>query len=712
MNEQEETLQIFFAETDDLLRRSEESLLRLEEAPEPGQDLEELFRAIHTLKSGSAMVGFNTLSKYVHLIENLLDRIRNNQLPVTRPLISFLLEDIDFIRAMLDRGVAGEDVDPDVLNARKAQLNRFLGIKGVSGEEEATPETPAHSVKAADWHYYYIDLKFREDLFISGHNPLLLLLNLTELGECVEVAADTSELPSYKEMDFHKFYISWRIVLKTTASIRKVEEVFMFVKDKNEIVIEEITDRYRDGVDLQLGEMPLGEVLIERGGITREDLKSALDKQKKLGEILVDEGKIEKEALGKVVSLQQESRSIYRKTSLRIDVEKINCLVNLAEETGIGFSRVRSLFAGKGSRDEIEQEMENLLKVNREFQERIVGIRLFSLKGTFQRFQRVARDTASDQKKRIKVILSGVDTELDKEVIEYIADPLKHLVRNCVDHGIELPEERVAAGKPAEGIIEFKAYQKGGKIVIQISDDGSGLDIEKIRCRALEMGLDKAGGKLDNDSLVEIICHSGFSTASGVTELSGRGVGMDVVKTQVERIGGLVQIETEKGKGTVFTLILPLTFTLIEALHIRSQGRSYLVPLWGIIGTEKFEAGRMRTFGADEKVYWFREEYLPLMNLFRVCWTIAPEKEHTGMVMVFIDTGRQRFGILVDEVLDPYQAVIKTIESNYQSVTGVVGATIMGDGSVAIVLDLLGLEELFFKQLSHQDTKTQKREIN
>lgn len=697
MNEHEETLQIFFAETEDLLRRSEESLLRLEEAPGPGHDLEELFRAIHTLKSGSAMVGFNTLSKYVHLIENLLDRIRDNQLSVTRPLISFLLEDVDFIRAMVDRCAAGEDVDPDVLSARKAQLNRFLGIKGVSGEEEATLEAPARSAKAEDWHYYHIDLKFREDVFNSGHNPLLLLLNLTELGECVEVAADTSELPGYKEMDFYKLYISWRVILKTTASIREVEDVFMFVKDENKILIEEITDRYREGVDLQLGEMPLGEALVERGGITREDLKSALDKQKKLGEILVDEGKIDKEALRKVVSLQQESRSTYRKTTLRVDVKKIDCLVNLAEEIGINLSRVQNLLDSEESRDEIEQEMENLLKVNREFQERIVRIRLFPLKGTFQRFQRIVRDTACDQKKRIKVILSGVDTELDKEVIEYIADPIKHLVRNCVDHGIELPEERVAAGKPEEGIIEFKAYQKGGKIVIQISDDGRGLDVEKIRCRALKMGLDKAGKKLDNDSLVEIICHPGFSTASGVTELSGRGVGMDVVKTQVERIGGLIQIETKKGKGTVFTLILPLTFTLIEALHIREQGRSYLVPLWGIIGTEKFEEERMRTFGADEKVYLFREEYLPLMNLFRAGWTIAPEKDHTGMVMVFLDTGRQRFGILVDEVLNSYQVVIKTIESNYQSVKGVVGATIMGDGSVAIVVDLLGLEEIFFK---------------
>lgn len=699
MNEHEETLQIFFSETEDLLKKSEESLLRLETAPGPGPDLEEFFRAIHTLKSSCAMVGFNALSEYVHIIEDLLGRIRNNQLPVTRPLISFFLEDVDFIRAMVDRYAGGEDVDPDTLNARKARLNRFLGIEGVPGKEEATLEPAPVSVRDDSYHYYHIDLKFRKDLFNFGHDPLLLLLNLTDLGECVEVVADTSELPDYREMDLYKLYISWRVILKTTASIREVEDVFMFVLDENKIVIKEITDRYREGVDLRLGEMPLGEALIKRGDISREDLESALDKQKKLGEILVDEGKIDKKAIRKTVSLQQESRLVYRKTSLRVDVEKIDHLVNLAEEIGIGLFRVQSLLARKESlsMDEIEQEIETLLKVNREFQERVTGVRMFSLRGTFRRFQRIARDAAYDQKKRIKVVLSGVDTELDKEVIEYIADPLKHLVRNCVDHGIELPEDRVAAGKPAEGIIEFKACQKGGKIFIQISDDGRGLDLKKIHRRALEMGLDKAGEKLGNDTLAEIICCPGFSTASSVTELSGRGVGMDVVKTRVERVGGSIQIETKKGKGTVFTLIIPLTFTLTEALHVRDQGRSYLVPLLGIMGVGRFETGRMRSFGADEKVCRFRGEYLPLMSLSRIYGTTAPENDRTGMATVFLDTGRQRFGILVDEVLAPCQVVVKSIESNYQNVRGVGGAAIMGDGSAAIVLDLLGLEEIFFK---------------
>lgn len=701
MNEREETLQIFFAETEDLLKKSEESLLRLEATPGPGPDLEELFRAIHTLKSGSAMVGFNALSKYVHIIETLLDRIRNNQLSVTKPLISFLLEDVDFIRAMVDKCAAGEDVNPDILNARKAQLSRFLGIEGVSGKEEVIREAVPDSAKDKSWHYYHIDLKFRKDLFNSGHDPLLILLNLTELGECVEVAADTSKLPGYKEMDFYKLYLSWRIILKTTASIREVEDVFMFVRDENKIVIKEITDRYREGVDLQLGEMPLGEALIKRGGITREDLESALGKQKKLGEILIDEEKIDKKVIQKVVSLQQESRFAYRKTSLRVDVKKIDHLVNLAEEIGISISKAQSFLAREGSlsRNEIEQEIETLFNLNREFQERVANIRMFSLKGTFRRFQRIVRDAAYDQKKKIKVILSGIDTELDKEVIEYIADPLKHLVRNCVDHGIEPPEERVAAEKPAEGIIELKAYQKGGKIFIQISDDGRGLDMEKIHHHALKMGFDKADKKLDNDALMEIICHPGFSTASSVTELSGRGVGMDVVKTQVERVGGSIHIETKKGKGTVFTLVIPLTFTLTEALHVRGQDRSYLVPLWGIMGVEKFDEGRLRTFGADEKVYRFRGEYLPLMSLRRIYGTIASKNDLSGMATVFLDTGRQKFGILFDEVLDSCQVVVKSIESNYQSVRGVGGATIIEDGSVAIVLDLLGLEEIFFKHL-------------
>jgi len=347
---------------------------------------------------------------------------------------------------------------------------------------------------------------------------------------------------------------------------------------------------------------------------------------------------------------------------------------------------------------DITLELENLLKINREFQERVAQVRMFSLEGTFQRFQRIARDTALAQNKRIKSIMTGTDTELDKEVIECITDPLKHLVRNCVDHGIEPPDERMAKGKSEEGIIEFKAHQKGGLIFVQIQDDGKGLNIEKIRQRALEMRISVPDGEIDNKTLTNIICSPGFSTSTNVTKLSGRGVGMDVVKTEVEKLGGSLKIETAKDKGTTFTLALPLTFALTDALHFREKDRSYLVPLWGLVGTDKFEESSMRSFGGDEKLYHFRDKYLPIMNLSRVYGDEMSGINDQKKIVVFLNTGRQKFGLLVDEVIDCRQIVVKSLESHYQSVRGISGATIMGDGSVALVLDLFGLEEIFFNK--------------
>jgi len=267
-----------------------------------------------------------------------------------------------------------------------------------------------------------------------------------------------------------------------------------------------------------------------------------------------------------------------------------------------------------------------------------------------------------------------------------------------VDHGIEPPEERIEKGKSAEGTIEFKAYQKGGQIFVQIQDDGSGLNIEKIRQRALEMGIEVPDDEIDNKTLANIICNPGFSTSANVTKLSGRGVGMDVVKTEVERLGGFLQIETAEDKGTTFTLTLPLTFALTDALHFREKGRSYLVPLWGLVGTEKFEKNNMKSFGADEKLYNFRGKYLPIMDLSRVYGDKMPDINNQRGVIVFIDTGRQEFGLLIEEVLDCRQIVVKSLESHYRNVKGISGATIMGDGSVALVLDLFDLEEIFFNK--------------
>ncbi len=715
MSELDETLQIFFSETDELVKSAEESLLALESTPESTEDIEQLFRSVHTMKSGAAMVGFMGISEYTHLLENLLERLRSGKLAVTNNLITFLLDAIDFIRSMLDRVAEGEaEADPEVLSQRQGQVKRYLGVEAATPREDEVEAAPTEPLEepAEKFSFYKIDLNFEKHLFYSGQDPLLLLLNLSELAEFVSVVPNLSELPGFENLSMFELYISWQIIIKTKMPREDIDDIFMFVMDDNDIRIEDITKDYREGIDTKLADKKLGEVLVGESKITEETLTRALKKQKMLGEILVEDGKIQPEELEKAVAAQEESRKIYRKTTIRVDVDKINRLVNLGEEMGIGLFKVQSLLEKLlgSQRMEILEEMENLLKVNRELQERVARVRMFPLEGTFRRFQRMARDLALKQNKRIKVILAGLDTELDKEVIEYCTDPLKHLVRNCVDHGIETPEEREAKGKPPEGTVELRAYQRGGRIFVEISEDGRGIDLQSIHQKALEKGWIQPNQVPSEQELLDFIFRSGFSTTTEVTELSGRGVGMDVVKTQLDKLGGTIEVRTEKDRGTTFILCLPLTSALMEVLHVVVEGTSYLVPVQVVVGTQRFEESLVKQVGSEERVYPFRGDYLPLVNVAKILDTGTSSTNGHSSVVIFVDTGTKAFGMAVDELLEPKQIIVKTLETNYRSVKGLSGATILGDGSVSLVLDLLGLEEIFFKdslkgEMNHEGKK-------
>jgi len=715
MSEREETLQIFFSETEDLLKLAEESLLALESAPESVSDVEQLFRSVHTMKSGAAMVGFMGISDYAHLLESLLERLRSRKLTVTKNLITALLDANDFIRSMVDRAARGEtEAAPETLEERKGQVRRYLGVEAVSAPEESVeaPHVKESKEGPEEFSFFKVDLAFRKDLFYSGQDPLLLLSQLSELGEFVQVSVDLSELPGLEGFFMYDLYMSWQIIIKTKHSEEELQDVFMFVADDNDIRIKDITKRYREGIDVELAEKRLGEVLVERSGITEDALADALNKQKMLGEILVEDGKIEREDLDKAVALQEESRAVYRKTTIRVNVDKIDNLVNLGEEIGIGLSRAQALLERYATPGQLEivEEIENLLKVNREFQERVARVRMFPLEGTFRRFQRMARDLASQQGKQIKVILTGLDTELDKEVIEHFTDPLKHLVRNCVHHGIETPKERQAKGKPPTAIVKINAYQRGGRIFVEIGEDGRGIDVGTLEKRALEDGWIEPGQVLTSEALIDLVFKPGFSTTSNVTEVSGRGVGMDVVKTQLDELGGTIEIRTEKDKGTTFVLCLPLTLALMEVLHIVVEGTSYLVPVQAVVGTERFDKRLVKRFGARQRVYPLRGDYLPLVDITRLLDTGQRSTNGNTAVVVFVDTGRKAFGIPADELLEPQQIIVKSLETNYRNVKGLAGATILGDGSVSLVLDLLGLEEIFFKHVlkGHADYEGKK----
>ncbi len=528
---------------------------------------------------------------------------------------------------------------------------------------------------------------------------MLTLLNLSELGDLVRVTTDLSALPPFMELDPYQLYLSWEVVLETGHTDTEIQEVFFFLKDDNEIRIDDVSAHYHDGADARLAQESLGELLVQRGDVTPADVVEALKAQKKLGEILVEKGRLEPEALQQAVAIQDESRTQYRQATIRVTVDKLNNLVTLAEETGIGLSRLQVMLQRLGltSTGELMEELETLLKINREFQERVARVRLFPLDGTFRRFQRMARDLALQQNKLVKVEVTGLENELDKEVIEHITDPLKHLVRNCVDHGIETPEERLAKNKPLEANIELRAYQREGRIFIEICDDGRGFDWIAIHRKALEQGIISSDQPAHPDILLPLVFGPGFSSRADLTELSGRGVGLDVVKTGLDRLGGTIAVTTEKDVGTTFTLCLPLTFSLMDVLHVRVDRKSYLIPLQCIVGTEKFQPDLVRLLGPEEALYRFREAYVPLIDLSQIFAWKDRNQQDTGSILVFLHTGRRTLGIPVDELLEPQQIVIKSLETNFRSVTGFAGAAILGDGSVALVLDPLGLEQLCFE---------------
>ncbi|MEW6219356.1 MAG: chemotaxis protein CheA [Thermodesulfobacteriota bacterium] len=677
VDERSQLLAIFLNEVDDLLGSAEAALLRLEAAPAAGRELEELFRAVHTLKSSSAMVGMGPISSHLHGLESLLDRLRSHQLALTRPLASFLLKDLDLLGAMVRGGARGAPgaIDPELLAARAAQLHQLVKE---AGSPPAAPAVllPTASPSVATTRLR-LGLTFPGELPAAGPDPLVLVAGLSDLGEVEDLAADLSRLPPFDQLAPGRLYLAWHLTLQTAATADEVRAYLAAASQDCDLLVEEAAG---DGTTLPpaAGDRGEGGAAAQPAGTSGERLPG-------------DRGVTPTDSL----AAGPESRPQAERASIRVGVEKLDCLVDLADEMRVAVSRLQGLFEN-GTRphpDAVSRELAALAKLNRELQERVAQVRMAPLADLFRRFQRLARDTAAASAKQVRVLVAGAEVELDREVIERVADPLKHLVRNCIDHGIEPPEARLAAGKPAAGTLSLAASRRGGRILVEISDDGRGFDLIRIRQRAREMGLIRQDQALDQDTLLDLVCSPGFSSAAQVTELSGRGVGMDVVRTEVGRLGGRLAMDTRPGAGTTFLLELPLTFTLLEALHVRSGNVSYLVPLLGIRATEPYRRNRTETVGPGQRLYRLRDEYLPLLDLGQLAAEGAAPDEERRMAVILLDTGQRRFGLLVDEVLDPQQVVVKSLETNFRGVKGLAGASLLGDGAVALVLDLGVLEE-------------------
>lgn len=706
----------FFEEAAEHLAIVEEGLLALEQHPKDLELLAKIFRSAHSIKGASGMFGFNAVTQFTHKMETLLDLLRNGEKAVSPPIADLLLKSTDCLKTLIEAVKSGVAVDDEVVQRLAAELASASGAQAPVVPQKqavAAPTQSEHQERS-----YLIKWTPPEWLFQRGLDPLQVIKELNGLGELSSVTLDMSRVPDLAEIDPEKCYLSWELRLLTGKDLKTIEAAFEFVREDSTLVIEEEREALsvkretsESGHDTRFtnddqraedgAPKPLGAILVESGVVSPAVLEQALSQQKRVGEILVEQKVVTPQQVEQALQKQkqQESAAQTKKTdtaSIRVDTAKIDKLINLVGELVI----TQSMLSDLGARFEIKQlpvlleRVAQLERNTREIQERVMGIRMLPIGTAFSRFPRLVRDLSTKAGKKIQLVLSGEETELDKTVIESIGDPLTHLVRNSADHGLEPPEERLDNNKSEVGTIRLNAFHEGGNICITVEDDGRGLNREKILAKAVKQGLIGESDKLSDDQIWALIFRPGFSTAEKVTDVSGRGVGMDVVKRNIEALGGTVSIKTVTGKGTTFILKLPLTLAIIEGMTVRVGKETYIVPLLSILESIQPKEGTIKTVVGKGELINVRGTYLPMVRMYDV---FVLEPEYTNpmkAILLILETEGERVAVMVDEILGQQQVVIKSMEQNFRKVEGIAGATILGDGTVGFILDVRGLLEI------------------
>ncbi|MFC1523556.1 chemotaxis protein CheW [Thermodesulfobacteriota bacterium] len=688
----------FKEEAVELLTELESSLLELENDPESTELIGKVFRAMHTIKGSGSMFGFDEIAEFTHNVETVLDRVRNGEMPVSTELINLILAARDQILSMLGEDDAGGSVNPDqTKHIVDALLNLLTpGEDEVHGpekdapcEEIIDPTTPTSPPSTSGpMTTYRIRFRPAPNIFMTGANPLSLLDEIRELGKCA-IIARTDAIPALENMDPEKCYTGWDIILTTDRGINTVKDVFIFVEDTSDLKIEVIDQEGAD--DVPAGYKLVGDILVERGNISSDELKKVLAEQKKLGEKLIERGLVGKSDLESALMEQKHVREQRRSSqvntaasSIRVEAEKLDGLVDLVGELVTVQARL-SRKASISLDPELVAISEEVERLTGDLRDNTMSIRMLPIGTTFSKFLRLVRDLSRDLGKNITLTTTGGETELDKTVIERLNDPLVHIIRNCIDHAIESPDIRKTVGKTGQGTIHLAATHSGANVLIRISDDGKGLDTESIKAKAVEKGLIQPDAELSDKEIFTLIFTPGFSMAKSVTDVSGRGVGMDVVKRSIESLGGTVDINSEKGKGTTITLKIPLTLAIIDGLLVKIGEGSYVIPL--AVVEECVELPRNIADQAKvQNMMSYRESPLSYLNLRDVFHEtgIRPPIEKVVIAEV-LDT---KAGFGVDTVVGQIQTVIKSLGKVYKNVEGVSGATILGDGTVALIIDI------------------------
>ncbi len=678
--------QTFRDEANELLTELEFSLLELCDSSEDQELVDRVFRAMHTIKGSGAMFGFDDIASFTHEVETVFDLVRIGQLKVTPELVKLSLAARDQIKEMLDaadgKGRVNEERNREII----AGFRNL--VPTADSPEKQSSAAGAKEVDAAPAMTYSIRFKPHPRLFQTGTNPLTLLNELCEMGRSV-VVAQTHNLPLLSTLDPESCYLFWDIIITTDQGQNALRDVFIFAEDDCDLTIDVVDD----GADLDNEEdyKKLGTILVERGDLDLESLNTILQSHKKFGELAVESGILEAEQVASALSEQQFVQGIRKErqnkesgSSIRVPAEKLDVLVNLVGEMVTVQARL-SQFAQSANEAALIAIAEEVERLTASLRDNALNIRMLPIGSTFTKFRRLVHDLSQELGKKIDMVTTGAETELDKTVIEKLNDPLVHLIRNCIDHGIEKPDVRAGIGKPRQGIVHLSATHSGDSVLLSIKDDGAGLNREAIRAKGIDKGLISASAELSTKEIYGLIFAPGFSTAEKITSVSGRGVGMDVVKRAIDALRGTIDVDSVPGEGTTITLRIPLTLAIIESLLVRIGADCFVIPLSFV--DECIELSREDVARAHGRhvmnVRGKYVPYIPLREQFSITGA-APDIEQ--IVITRIDGSR--VGFVVDHVIGEHQTVIKSLSKIYRNVEGVSGATILGDGSVALILDI------------------------
>jgi two-component system, chemotaxis family, sensor kinase CheA len=648
----------FRQEARELLDALEQSLLDLEQTPDSHELVDAAFRALHTLKGSGSMFGFDEVADFVHEFETAFDKVRKGRSTISPGLVTVALAARDHIQKLIEQPGQHAASGSPILEA----LRRIVDQGGSAPSEPAgVVSEEAPSTASQTWRIVF---RLPDDALAFGTNPLLLLDELRELGPC-SVTALTDRIPTLEAMEPTVSYLGWEVILETDGGLEKIEDVFMFIRDGMDLKIEPVTGPVAGTADVSAAAEVVQGVVVPAAG----------------NQAAAPAGRGAK-AREATAPTQERGGS-----SMRVPAERLDELMDRVGELVIAQSRLTQIASASNDLN-LKNVAEELERLASGLRDTTMGIRMVPIGSLFGRFRRLVHDLSHDLGKEIELVTTGEETELDKTMIERLADPLVHLIRNSIDHGIESPPKRLSAGKESRGRVKISATHSGAEVAISISDDGKGLDAQRIRAKAEEAGLIAPDAKIADAELYQMIFHPGFSTASEVTSLSGRGVGMDVVKRTIEGLRGSIDLSTRPGEGTTATLRLPLTLAIIEGMLVRVGNGRYSIPLSAV--EECVELPPAAELGDQGRNFLnIRGSLVPFLRLRELFKTTTPPDPYQKVVIVA--AGEARVGLVVDQIIGNSQTVIKSLSKLHADVETFSGATILGDGTVALILDVMNL---------------------